>query len=431
MKILIHDYAGHPFQVQLARALAGRGHEVMHAFATALQTPRGELAPRRDDPPWLTLQPVEMDPDYARHKYSFRRRRRMEIDYGRKVAALVSEAKPHVVLSSNTPTETQQPIIQAALLNRSRFYFWAQDFYSLAVDRLVRKKIPVVGPLIGGFYKWLEKGQLRHSDGVVAITGDFQPIMQEQFRVPAEKIEVIPNWAPLESLPVRFKKNPWSLSHGLTEKFVFLYTGTLGMKHNPALLLELARRHHGDDRVRVVVVSEGIGADWLRENVVRDGLTNVLQLPYQPFESLPDMLATGDVLIGVLEEDAGVFSVPSKILTYLCAQRPILLAAPEVNLATRTVRAEKAGLTVAPSDTAGFLQAADTLLRQPTLAAGMARHGRSYAERSFRIDDIATRFEAVLGIRSKPALGSSGRTQPLTGRAGVAALPGSAVVSVC
>ena len=38
MRILVHDYAGHPFQVQLSRALAQRGHDVLHAYCASLQT---------------------------------------------------------------------------------------------------------------------------------------------------------------------------------------------------------------------------------------------------------------------------------------------------------------------------------------------------------------------------------------------------------
>jgi len=30
MRIGIHDFSGHPFQVQLSRELASRGHEVVH-----------------------------------------------------------------------------------------------------------------------------------------------------------------------------------------------------------------------------------------------------------------------------------------------------------------------------------------------------------------------------------------------------------------
>ena len=44
LRIAVHDYSGHPFQVQLSRALAERGHEVLHLYSTRFQTPRGPLA---------------------------------------------------------------------------------------------------------------------------------------------------------------------------------------------------------------------------------------------------------------------------------------------------------------------------------------------------------------------------------------------------
>ena len=400
MKILLHDYAGHPFQVQLSRQLAHNGHRVLHAYAGGLQTPRGDLARREDDPEGFDSAEVPMDPDYAKHKYSFRRRRAMEIEYGRQAAQLVRDWDPDVVLSSNTPTETQSSILKACEGDDRRFVFWCQDFYSIAVDKLVRRKLPLVGGLVGAYYKHLERQQLRRSDHIVAITDDFKPIMVDQFEAEPDKISVIPNWAPLESLPVLDKDNAWASEHGLADKFVFLYTGTLGMKHNPRLLLEVAESFKDDRGVRVVVVSEGLGADWLRKESAQRGLENIVQLPFQPFEALPLVLATGNVLTGVLEEDAGIFSVPSKVLTYLCAGRPILLAVPAVNLAARIIEGERAGLTVAPSDTAGFVDAAARLYADGDLASTCATNARDYAERTFDIRAIAGRFSAIFNERT-------------------------------
>ena len=396
MRLLIHDYAGHPFQIQLSRELARRGHTVLHAFAGELQTPRGELTKRADDAATFAVQEVAMDPAYAKHKYSFRRRRSMEIAYGRRLGALIAEWKPEVVLSSNTPTETQQPALVAAKKLGARFIMWHQDFYSIAVDKLVRKKIPVLGALIGKYYRWMERRQLQGCDHIVAITEDFVPIMEREFGVPAEKVSVIPNWAPLEALPALEKDNEWSRAQSLHDCFVFLYTGTLGMKHNPDLLLQLALQCREHPEARVVVISEGIGAEWLRARVAEHGLTNLIVLPYQPFKVLPQVLAAGDVLLAVLEEDAGVFSVPSKVLTCLCAARPLLLAVPAVNLAARIIEENTAGLTGPPSGTAEFLAAAARLMREPDTCREMAARARAYAEANFTIATIGDRFEALL-----------------------------------
>jgi len=65
VKILIHDYAGHPFPVQLSRELSRRGHEVTHAFASQLLTPRGVLQRLPNDPVGLSFRSVPMSPDYG------------------------------------------------------------------------------------------------------------------------------------------------------------------------------------------------------------------------------------------------------------------------------------------------------------------------------------------------------------------------------
>ncbi len=394
MRIVVHDYAGHAFPISLSRALAGRGHEVVHAFASSLQTPRGDLVRKADDSPTLEFREIAMDPAYPRYKYSFRRRRNMEVRYGREVAKFITAWKPDAVLSGNTPTETQEPITRAAIANGGRFYYWVQDFYSLAVDRILRRKIPLAGGWVGSWYRHLDRRQFRRSSKIIAITEDFTPILAREFGVDPAKVAVIPNWALIEEIPVLPKENPWSLRHSLQDKFVYLYSGTIGMKHNPAMLLELARRHAADPEVRVVVVSEGIGAEWLRKEAA--GLPNLLILPYQPFQELPFVLASGDVLVGILEEEAGLFSVPSKTLSYLCAGRPLLLAMPLENLAARITRGNRAGLTVAPGDLPGFLAAAETLRSSETLRTELAGNARAYAEATFPIARTAAIFDQIL-----------------------------------
>ena len=88
---------------------------------------------------------------------------------------------------------------------------------------------------------------------------------------------------------------------------------------------------------------------------------------FKPFSEMPEAMAAADVLVAVLEPDAGVFSVPSKVLAYLCGGRPVLLAVPPENLAARIVARETAGLVVPPDDAAGFLAHAETLMARSDL----------------------------------------------------------------
>lgn len=395
MRILVHDYAGHPFQVQLSRELARRGHQVTHAFAGALLTPRGDLAGRANDPKGFRLVEVHMSPDYKPNKYRFLKRRQYEVQYGRDLVRLINDVKPDLVLSGNTPTEPQWNLIKTSVRQGVAVITWLQDFYSLAVDKLARKKIPVIGALAGRWYRHLDACCFRSSAHIVSITEDFIPIL-DKFGVHRSKVTTIPNWAPLDELPLRPRQNLWSSRHGLDQSFVFQYSGTLAMKHNPDLLRQLAVNFRSDPNVRVVVVSEGPGAEYLAKCKGSDKLDNLILLPFQSFSDVPDMLASSDVLIAVLEPDAGIFSVPSKVLTYHCARRAILGAIPADNLAARIIRQQRSGVCVPPNDVGRFVSVARQLRNNPEDCNRMADSGRDYAVRDFDLDRIGNRFETLL-----------------------------------
>ena len=107
------------------------------------------------------------------------------------------------------------------------------------------------------------------------------------------------------------------------------------------------------------------------------------------------MLGAADVTVGLLETGAGRFSVPSKVLSYLCAARAVLLAAPSANLAAETILEAGAGLVVDADDSAAFVAAAQRLRADAGLRGRLAAAGRAYAERRFVISDIAERFLTV------------------------------------
>ena len=144
----------------------------------------------------------------------------------------------------------------------------------------------------------------------------------------------------------------------------------------------------------LVVVSEGLGADWLRER--GSDLPTLVQLPFQPFDRLADVIGTADIVIAILEPEAGVFSVPSKVLTYLAAGRAVIGAIPAENLAARLITQNGAGIVVSPLDPGALAAACLDLLAQEDDRREMGRRARAYAESAFDISRIADRFEAVL-----------------------------------
>jgi colanic acid biosynthesis glycosyl transferase WcaI len=393
MRVLVHDFSGHPFQAQLSRALAGRGHEVCHVHCGSYQTGKGALARLPSDMATLTFESISMDEVFDR--YTVMRRIRQEVRYGTRFVRVARKYRPDVILSSNDPLFAKALAALACRRSHIPWVFWLQDVYSMAMTRYARKRLGRLGPALGSGFQALESVMLRQAAAVVPITQDFNPLLRG-WGIPEEKCEVIENWAPIDELPQHPRRNAWSTETGLDGYTVFLDAGTLGLKHDPSLLLELAQRFEIRPNVRVVVVSEGAGATWLEERIAEGRVANLLVLPYQPYERLPEVFAAADVLIALLSPEAGVFSVPSKVLSYLCASRPILAAMPRVNLAAKTLERANAGIVVANEDREGFLAAADKLVSDDALRRFYGERARHYAEQVFDIDMIASRFEAVL-----------------------------------
>lgn len=393
MRILLHDNSGHPFQVQLARELARRGHAVRHLFSAVFQTPRGSLMRQPNDPPGFEVAAI--DPGVPFAKYSYVRRFLQERSYGMLLKREIAAFRPDVALMSNTPPDSLVAPQRWCRANDIGFVFWVQDIYAEAVARILGQKLGVLGAPVAWHYRRLEGGLLRRSDQVVPITDDFMPLLRS-WGVSADRVTTIENWSPLDELPQRAKDNSFAREHGLVDKKVLLYSGTLGLKHNPGLLLAIAEATRDDPSVVVLVVSEGLGASWLAGRKAEHRLDNLHLLPFQPFDRMPDVLGTADVLLAILEPEAGIYSVPSKVLTYFCAGKPLLAAMPQENLAARTILRREAGLVVAPGDTEGFVAAARGLVADPDRRAALGANGRAYAEATFDIRGIGDRFEAVL-----------------------------------
>jgi len=393
MRILLHDYGHHAFPLQLSRELADRGHQILHLYAGSNPTPHDLLIRQESDPVNLNIKGIFIDEPLQ--KNSFVKRWQQEREYGRLVMAEVDKFNPDLVLSANTPLDPQATLLKKSKQLGIPFVFWLQDVTGLATYLILKKKIPILGILIGQYYIHLERKLLNQSDRIILITEDFLPLL-DKWEIDQGKAVVIPNWAPIDEIPYQSRDNQWAKDHDIIGKFCFMYTGTLGLKHNPYLLLELAVHYKDTPDVVVVVVSETIGARWLREKKEALLLENLIILEFQPFDQMPYVLASADVLVAILEEDAGVFSVPSKVLTYLCSQRPLLLAVPAMNRAARIVTESQSGIVVSSIETVAFTQAADELFRNPAERKRFGENGRKYAEQNFNIQSITDQFEGLL-----------------------------------
>ncbi|MDP3116576.1 MAG: glycosyltransferase family 4 protein [Phenylobacterium sp.] len=392
MRIAVHDYAGHPFVFELSRQLARDGHEVMHLFFEGDPGPKGATQRKASDPDNLSIAPVQIRKPYRKDKMLVRRAQ--DIEYGRNCGDAIISFKPDIIISGNTPIESQKRLVSAAKKIDSAFVFWMQDFYSLAIRELIGKRMLGAGVVVAAIYERLERSLLRRSDAVVIISDDFI-FGLDKINVDHRKFHIINNWGAISEIPIVEKNNPWSRRMGLDSEYVILYSGTLGLKHDPMAICAIADHFATDKSAKVVVSAVGAGFDALRSELHLNPRPNLILNGLEPIENLPDMLGTADAFIALLENDAGRYSVPSKVLSYLCAGRPIILSAPASNLSAKIVLEAGAGRVFEPGDHQALVAAAEDLKRDAHIRLAMGAAGRRYAENSFDIEAIAKRFTSV------------------------------------
>lgn len=396
MDVVLHDFSGHPFQAELSRKLAARGHDVEHVFSAQYVSGKGHLDVQPGDSRSLSFRGIEVDRPFL--KYSALGRLRFELAYARAWVTRLQERPPGVVIACNLPLVSMYRFARFARRTRLPYVMWHQDIYSHGLADELRRRLPRPIAAIGAaVFTRMEAFCARNATHVVAIGEEFRRVYPS-WRVAPQNVSVIANWAPLGEVYPVDRDNPRARDmFGDEDTLRLVYAGTIGRKHNPGLLVDLL--HHALDEgvnASLVVVSEGEAADDLAL-VAEDEKLPLGVLPFQPAEDLPSVLGAADVLVALLEPDATKFSIPSKVLSYMAAGRPILGLMPADNPAAHDI--ETSGGFVADPSVEGARSAVSwlgELSADPATITSIGRRTRAIAEEKFDVDAVAARFEEIL-----------------------------------
>lgn len=393
MRILIHDYSGHPPQIAISRELSRRGHDVLYLYAKGNRTPRGAVERRSSDPISFRIDGVDIGQSLVKQNYA--KRQLQEIKYGNALVKVATGFHPELVVCSDTPHFPLNRLRRSCRRINVPFVLWMMDVKGVSIRNWLVRRVPLLGKTVGAFFIEFEKYIVRRCDHVIAISDDFREVTQ-RWGISRERLDVVPLWAPLNEIPVRPKNNAWARRYGLSCTKNLIYAGTLGNSHSPSHFVKMAKglAHRAD--VRVVVVTEGPSASYLMSRKERDDLENLLVLPYQPYEDLPSLFGAADVLLVVLNDSAATHSVPGKVLSHLCAGKPQLAVMPSNNHAAQVIRDSGGGVVVPSDDPSTILSTAEGLLDDVETRKRMERNARAYAENEFDIRRIGDRFEAVI-----------------------------------
>ena len=306
------------------------------------------------------------------------------------VLASFHAGKPDLVIATSPQFFAGVAGAIIAKLKRRPFVLEIRDLWPKSVVELGQLR---EGPILSAL-EALEGWLYRSANGVVVNARTFQDHIASR-GVASDHIEIIYNGID----PSQFHPQPKNIEllkrHGLAGHFTVAYVGTLGLAHGLTLLIDVAERLKTRSELRFVLIGDGTDREKLEADIVQRGLENVQLLGLQPRDTMPDWIASLDLLL-VLLRDLPVFEtvIPSKIFEFLAQERPVILAARgEIR---RMMDEAQAALVIDPEAQDQLVSAIEEVMDHPAEAAKRAIAGRRWVEQGFVRDDLARKMAAFL-----------------------------------
>lgn len=252
-------------------------------------------------------------------------------------------------------------------------------------------------PLLISLAKILENITYRYSDYIVVLADGFRATLIKEKKVEPEKIKVIPLWLDRNVIVPMDRDNAWRREMGIpSAKFVVLYAGTMGVVSGATVIIEAAAKLAKYSEIVFLLVGTGQVRSRLEEMAREKGLDNLRFVPFQPRERLSEVQATADVSLVTLAPDRGKTSVPSKLLGYMAAARPVVASVDlDCDLAN-IVRQAGCGVVVPPGDGEALAQAVLAYYQQPHQRASHGQKGREYFMEHFVKEAVMQEYKALI-----------------------------------
>ena len=302
--------------------------------------------------------------------------------------ALVMPGVKGIFFSTSPPLVGTAAVLVASL-RRIPTAYWAMD---LNPDQLIAMGKLKESDWSARLLEAVNRFILMRTGLVVAL----DRFMAERLRargVPDSKLVVMPPWPHEEHLDdMPPEKNPFRARHGLSGKFVVMYSGN----HSPAnplkTLLEAAVRLRTTTRWCSCSSAEGWGSGrWSR--TLASGAKNIVSLPYQPLAELGNSLSAADVHVVSLGDEMVGIVHPCKIYGAMTVGRPILFFGPRPSHVADLLDEHRIGERVAHGDVAAAVSSIQTLrgMDRATLAR-MGEVGRQVVRQRLSQKSLSREF---------------------------------------
>jgi colanic acid biosynthesis glycosyl transferase WcaI len=295
---------------------------------------------------------------------------------------------------------TDPPIIGlAALAARPRrgMVFFCQDIFPEVATLLEDFRSRTVNGVLERLNRFLVRRAVR----IIALGDTMASRLVHGKGAPAENVVVIHNWADTTAIVPSPRQNAFASAHGLTDKFVLLHAGNIGLGQNLDVVLEAAALLRDRADIVILFIGDGNRKPVLESRVRERGLVNVRFLPFQPRQELRWTYASSDVCLVSLKPGLAGYIVPSKVYPILAAGRPLIAAVDAVSEVAALIDRHRCGSVVPPGDPRLLADAVVRLADQLPARAAMGARARVASELFSRDRQVAAHADVLEEVAAR------------------------------
>jgi glycosyltransferase involved in cell wall biosynthesis len=192
---------------------------------------------------------------------------------------------------------------------------------------------------------------LKNVNRVYVLGRDMRELVKTKYTASQKEVVYLPHWSPIAPMRIRLAEESrmWK-QLSLEGKFVVQYSGNMGLWHDIETIVLAADELKEENRIRFLMIGEGIRKGPAKLLYERLGLSNMLWWPYQDRKDLEDSLACCHAALVSQRAGTEGIAVPCKLYGILASGRAIILQAPTLSEAALVVREEGCGVNVPLGD---------------------------------------------------------------------------------
>jgi glycosyltransferase involved in cell wall biosynthesis/ribosomal protein S18 acetylase RimI-like enzyme len=314
--------------------------------------------------------------------------------------ALLFSPRPDVVYANTWPIFATGLTCLVCKIRNVPIVIHVQDMYP---ESLVTQGRLKPGQWLYKLLLSIDRWIAGQASALIVLSDKFARGYTQLRQIPPSKVHIIADWLDSGSVVVLGKNNYRQEIDVSGEAFVMVYGGNVGMAAGVNTVIDAMRMVKS--KREIVLVIAGSGSQLAACQKLGAEVTNVRIMFHTPWASdeTSKVLAAADVLLLPTRGTQSLASVPSKLLSYLLAARPVLAAVLPESDTAQVIEKAGCGWIVPPDNKELLARKIEELAGLPEQLLGkMGFAGRQYAMQNFTTE---TCLPKVIKIIENAALG--------------------------